>query len=128
MTAVDARRRRQEREMKDCIQVTTTTSTRAEAERIAEALVEARLAACVQIVGPIASVYWWKGDIERTTEWLCVIKTERHRYAEVEAAIKRLHSYEVPEVLATEFVDGSQNYLGWLHEGLARPGDAAGDS
>ncbi|MGD0114470.1 MAG: divalent-cation tolerance protein CutA [Dehalococcoidia bacterium] len=111
--------------MRQYIQVTTTTSTRAEAERIAEALVEARLAACVQIVGPVASVYRWKGDVERATEWLCIAKTERRLYDEVEAAIKRLHTYEVPEVLATEVVDGSKDYLVWLHEELAGPGDAA---
>ncbi len=114
--------------MRQYIQVTTTTSTRAEAERIAEALVEARLAACVQIVGPMASVYRWNGDVERATEWLCIAKTERRLYAEVDAAIKRLHTYEVPEVLATEVVDGSKDYLDWLHEGLAGPGDAADGS
>jgi periplasmic divalent cation tolerance protein len=114
--------------MKDCIQVTTTTSTREEAERIAEALVEARLAACVQIVGPIASVYRWKGDVERATEWLCVVKTERRLYGEVEAATKRLHSYEMPEVLAVEIVDGSEAYLDWLHAELVLPGDVADGS
>ncbi|MGA2286194.1 MAG: divalent-cation tolerance protein CutA [Dehalococcoidia bacterium] len=114
--------------MKQQIQVTTTTSSREEAERIAEALVEARLAACVQIVGPIASVYRWKGTVERATEWLCIVKTERRLYAEVEAAIKRLHSYEVPEVLATEVVEASEAYLNWLQEELAGPEDGADDS
>ncbi len=114
--------------MRQHIQVTTTTSTREDAERIAEALVEARLAACVQIVGPIASVYRWKGDVQKATEWLCIAKTERRLYAEVEATIKRLHTYEVPEVLATEVVDGSKDYLDWLHEELERAGDDADGS
>ncbi len=111
--------------MTDCIQVTTTTSTQEEAQRIADALVEARLAACVQIVGPINSVYRWQGEVERATEWLCVVKTERRLFAAVEAAIKRLHSYEVPEILAVDVAQGSEDYLRWLHEELARSADGS---
>ncbi len=112
--------------MKGHIQVTTTTSTREDAERIAGALVEARLAACVQIVGPIASVYRWKGKVEKATEWLCIAKTQRRQYAEVEAAIERLHTYEVPEVLAFDVVAGSEGYLRWLDEELeSGPRDGA---
>jgi periplasmic divalent cation tolerance protein len=96
------------------LQVTTTTATRAEADAIAQALVEARLAACVQVVGPITSRYWWKGEVEVAEEWLCLAKTTAGRYHEVEAAIRRLHSYDEPEIVAMPVVAGSPSYLEWV--------------
>ncbi len=98
------------------LQVTTTAGSEAEADRISAALVERRLAACVQIVGPIASRYRWQGAVERSTEWLCVAKTTADRYAELEATIRELHSYDEPEILATPIVAGSTGYLEWLSQ------------
>lgn len=98
------------------LQVITAAGNREEADRIAAALVDRRLAACVQIVGPVSSVYRWQGQIERSEEWLCQIKTTRQYYAAVEAAIRELHSYECPEIIATPIVAGSAAYLQWLSE------------
>ncbi|NPV05288.1 MAG: divalent-cation tolerance protein CutA [Syntrophaceae bacterium] len=100
--------------MGDFIQVTTTAPSREEAERIARSLVERRLAACVQVAGPIESHYRWKGTLERSTEWLCLIKTRRANYAAVEAAIRAGHPYEVPEIVACPIEAGSEPYLAWL--------------
>ena len=96
------------------IQVVTTAASADEARRIATALVEERLAACVQIVGPIESIYRWQGKVETAAEWQCWIKTRRERYDALEATIRRLHSYEVPEILAVPIVAGSEAYLKWL--------------
>jgi periplasmic divalent cation tolerance protein len=104
--------------MADHIQVLTTVGSEEEAERISAALVERRLAACVQTIGPIASRYRWRGQIERDQEWQCLAKTEAARYPEVEAAIRELHSYEEPEIIATEIVAGSSGYLAWISESL----------
>jgi periplasmic divalent cation tolerance protein len=100
------------------LQVTTTTGSTEEAGRIGATLVERRLAACVQVVGPIASHYRWQGTIERSTEWMCVAKTSAARYTELEAAIRELHSYDEPEIVATPIVAGSKGYLEWIGESL----------
>ncbi|MBX3433834.1 MAG: divalent-cation tolerance protein CutA [Pirellulales bacterium] len=94
--------------------VLTTAPTAAEADAIAAALVERRLAACVQIVGPVASVYRWQGRVERAEERLLVVKTTAAAYPQVEAAIRALHSYQCPEIVALPIVAGSDDYLGWL--------------
>jgi periplasmic divalent cation tolerance protein len=104
--------------MTDHLQVQTAVGSEEEAERISAVLIERRLAACVQVVGPIASRYPWKGKVEEAREWLCVAKTEAGRYGEVEAAIRELHSYEEPEVIATPIVAGSRGYLDWVSESL----------
>ncbi|MGA2256684.1 MAG: divalent-cation tolerance protein CutA [Thermoguttaceae bacterium] len=96
------------------IQVVTTTALREEAERIARELVEAHLAACAQIVGPIISTYRWQGKIETCEEWQCWAKTRGELFARVEEAIRRIHPYEVPEILAVPVVAGSSRYLAWL--------------
>ena len=105
--------------MEGFIQVTTTTEKKEDAERIARSLVETRLAACVQIVGPIESIYRWKGRIETAREWLCLIKSRRDHYMAVEKAIRSLHPYEVPEIVAVPFAAGSRDYLGWLRDELS---------
>jgi len=102
------------------IEIRTTTEKRADAERIASALVKKRLAACAQIVGPIKSTYWWKGKIETAREYMCVIKTRRSLYKKVEKAIKALHPYETPEIIALPIVAGSTAYLKWLCEETGR--------
>jgi periplasmic divalent cation tolerance protein len=96
------------------VQVLTTTGSEEEAERIGSVLIERRLAACVQVLGPIASRYRWKGEVEEAREWQCVAKTEAARYAEVEAAIREAHSYEQPEIVAIPILAGSRAYLDWV--------------
>jgi periplasmic divalent cation tolerance protein len=105
--------------MTDAIQVVTTTSSQEEAEKIARALVERRLAACVQVAGPLTSTYHWKGRVEDAQEFLCIIKTRQSHYLAVEDAIRELHSYEVPEILAIPISAGNRAYLDWLREELA---------
>ncbi len=102
--------------MTEYLQVLTTAGSEEEAERISAALVERRLAACVQVVGPISSRYRWQGEIEQAEEWLCLAKTEASRYPELEAAIRELHSYAEPEIVATPIVAASPGYLAWLDE------------
>lgn len=95
------------------IQVDTTAATQDEAETIARALLEARLAACVQIV-PCQSLYRWQGKVEEARELRCTVKTRLDLLPEVSALITSLHSYEVPEIVASTLVDGSAAYLDWL--------------
>jgi periplasmic divalent cation tolerance protein len=102
------------------IQVTTTAETRQQAEDIARYLVEQKLAACVQIVYDINSTYFWKEKIETAHECLCLIKTSEALFPEVEAAIKKIHSYETPEIIAVPIIKGSYEYLKWLNESILK--------
>ena len=104
--------------MEEYIQVLTTTATKEEAQKIADALIENRLAGCVQVAGPVVSTFWWKGKIERAEEWLCVIKSKRNLYHALEGSIKAQHTYETPEIIAIPIVAGSQEYLQWLDQAL----------
>ncbi len=106
--------------MEEYIQVFTTVEEKEEAERIARALVEKKVAGCVQIVGPILSTYRWKGNVETVKEWLCLIKSRRDLYDELERTIKEMHSYETPEIIAMPIVAGSENYLEWLRNELKK--------
>lgn len=98
--------------------VFTTVPTAEEAEALAEAIVQARLAACVQIVPQMVSVYEWEGNLEKEPEVLLIIKTVTGRYDQLEAFIKANHSYTVPEITAIEAVRASAEYLGWMHDVL----------
>jgi periplasmic divalent cation tolerance protein len=98
------------------IQVSTTVEKKEDADRIAKTLVESRMAACVQVIGPIRSTYWWKGKVEEAGEWLCVMKTREELYADLEASLRAVHPYEVPEIVAVPVVKGSQLYLRWIEE------------
>jgi periplasmic divalent cation tolerance protein len=100
--------------MPEHVQIFTTTASREDAERIARTLVEERLAACVQVLGPIASTYRWQGAIETSQEWLCLAKSRGELYDAIEKAIRRIHPYQVPEILAVPVVAGSGDYLAWL--------------
>jgi len=100
------------------LQILTTVGKREDAERIAETLIEKRLAGCVQIIGPISSVYWWKSKIEKAEEWLCLIKTEETLYHKVKETIKKIHPYETPEIIAVPIVAGSKEYCKWLSQEL----------
>lgn len=107
------------------VQVTTTTATREEADALAGEVLEARLAACVQIVGPIRSRYWWKDTIETAEEWLCLAKTTAARAPALEQAIRAGHAYETPEVTATPVVGGSAAYLAWIAAETTPPAGGA---
>jgi len=98
--------------------VSTTVATREQAEALARRLVDARLAACVQIVGPIASVYRWKGEVSRDEETLLLIKTRLDRVGPIAALFREAHPYEVPELIATAVVEGGDSYLAWLRDSL----------
>jgi periplasmic divalent cation tolerance protein len=106
--------------MTEYIQITTVTANQKEAENIAQSLLETRLAGCIQIYGPISSTYWWQGTIESAQEWLCQIKTSRQLYPQIEAIIRSLHSYKVPEILALPVIDGNPDYLKWLDGELVK--------
>lgn len=105
--------------MTDKIVVLSTCASAEEARGVARAVVEKRLAACVNVIPAIRSVYWWKDAIEEEEEVLLVMKTSRALVAELQAEIERLHSYEVPEVIALPVVDGSERYLAWMNRELA---------
>jgi periplasmic divalent cation tolerance protein len=105
--------------MTDKIVALSTCASTEEAARLARALVEKRLAACVNVVEGVRSVYRWQDAIEEEPEVLLVIKTSRELFEELKTEIERLHSYEVPEVIALPVVDGAERYLAWLGRELA---------
>src|SRR5262245_31197466 len=94
--------------------VLTGTSSREEAQAIADAAIGRRLAAAAQVIGPVASTYRWKRQIAHAEEWLCLLKTSRARYDALEQAIRALHSYELPGILAIPIAGGSEPYLDWI--------------
>jgi periplasmic divalent cation tolerance protein len=104
--------------MTDYVQVLTTVGSEEEGRRLAAELVDRRLAACVQVIGPITSRYRWRGGVEEAREWQCLAKTEAARYPQVEEAIRQLHSYEEPEILAIPVLAGSAGYLSWVSSSL----------
>jgi periplasmic divalent cation tolerance protein len=105
--------------MSNALIVLVTAPNTEEASRIADALVGGRLAACVNIVSGIESVYRWEGKVARDSETLMIIKTTDDRYAELEGQIKALHSYTTPEVIAIRIERGAEAYLKWLAESIA---------
>ena len=96
--------------------VATTTDSREVAERIARELVDRRLAACVQIAGPVTSVYRWRGAVETAEEFVCTAKTVEDRFPEIEALVGELHPYDTPELIATPITHASAAYEKWLRE------------
>jgi periplasmic divalent cation tolerance protein len=102
--------------MHSFIQVSTTVDKREDAGKIAELVVSRRLAACAQVAGPIRSTYRWRGRIEDAEEWLCLMKTRTELYGKLEQAIKSVHPYEEPEIIALPIVAGSEGYLRWIEE------------
>jgi periplasmic divalent cation tolerance protein len=96
----------------------TTAGSEEEAGRIAALLIERRLAACVQVVGPVTSRYRWQGEVEEAREWQCLVKTTRAAYEAVETAIREAHSYGEPEIIATPILAGSAGYLAWIDENV----------
>jgi len=106
--------------MMEVIQVVTTMDKKQDAQKIAKSLIAKRLAACVQIVGPIISTYWWQDKIETAEEWMCIAKTEKRLYTELEKEIRENHPYDVPEILAMPVILGNQDYIKWLSTELKK--------
>lgn len=100
--------------------VFVTTPNNEEATKIADALVSERLAACVNIVAAVESIYRWEGNVTRDREALMIIKTTGERYPELELRIKQLHSYGTPEVIALTIERGSSQYLEWLRDSTTK--------
>ena len=98
--------------------VMVTTPSKQEAERIAQHLLEERLIACANIIGPVSSIFHWSGKMEKTEEYLTLMKSRKDLFEKLLEAAKALHSYEVPEILALRVVAGSKAYLDWLHSWL----------
>lgn len=104
--------------MSDKLIVLSTASSSEEARKIASALVERKHAACVNIVPSVESIYWWEGKVNNAQELLLIIKTTSGAFDRVQATIKELHSYEVPECIAIEIKQGSESYLSWIGESV----------
>ena len=102
--------------MKNEIVVLCTCADAPEADRIASAMVEGRFAACVNVLPPVRSVFRWEGKVETASEILLVMKTTAPRFPALRDAIKELHSYDTPEIIALPIVQGSEEYLGWIRE------------
>ena len=110
--------------MTEKIVIMVTVSTEDEGRKIARHLVEARLAACVNITPPIESFYRWEGEIADDKEYQLFIKSTRELFPEISAAVSRLHSYQMPEIICLPIIDGSQDYLGWIGDSVKRAGHA----
>ncbi len=106
--------------MAEFIQVITSVDSAEKAVEIAQRLLKQRLAACVQVLGPVRSRYWWQGEFEEAEEWLCLIKARATDYAQIESAIQEVHPYTVPEILALPITAGNPDYLDWLRKETAR--------
>jgi periplasmic divalent cation tolerance protein len=100
--------------MSKFVQISTTTEKKHDAERISAVLVQKRLAACVQIIGPVKSTYWWENAVKTGEEWICLVKTKKSLIKKVEAEVFAIHPYEVPEFVVTPVLTGSDSYLKWL--------------
>ncbi len=105
--------------MKQACVVLTTAGSQEEARKIARSLVERQIAACVNIVPHVESIYRWQGKVESANEWLLVVKTMAANYSRVCDAIKELHSYDLPECIRLEITGGSQEYLEWIGENVS---------
>lgn len=103
-----------------CIIVLMTTATKKEAEKIARNLLNQRLIACANIVGPASSLFWWKEKISRENEFLVLMKTSTDLFEKLATTIKQMHSYEVPEIVAVPITKGEQSYLEWLSGSLRK--------
>ena len=100
--------------MDDYIQVLITVDNEDNARKLQRLLVQHRAAACVQVLGPISSTYWWEGEMEDAREWICLAKTAAGRYDTLESLVKQNHPYEVPEILALPILTGNKDYLDWV--------------
>lgn len=96
------------------VQVMTAVGSAQDARKTARLLIDERLAACVQVIGPMTSTYRWNGQVETAKEWLCLAKTRRNLCRRLLAAIRRIHAYQVPEILVLPVIGGNPDYLAWL--------------
>ncbi len=103
---------------KQHIIVLVTTPNKGEAEKIAQSLLNERLIACANIIGPVHSLFWWQGKIDKAQEHLILMKTRKDLFSKLAEKVKALHSYQVPEIIATPIVEGLKDYLKWLDESL----------
>ena len=101
------------------IVVLMTAATREEAAKIADHLVKSRLAACVQMLSGMETIYWWEETIERSSEVLLLAKTTQDKFEELEAVVRSLHSYDTPEIIALPITAGSAPYLAWLAKNVS---------
>lgn len=100
--------------------VSMTTATREEAEKITRNLLAQKWIACANIVGPVSSLFWWKNKINQDNEFLVLMKTRSSLFEKLAAAIKQMHSYEVPEIIAVPITKGEQSYMDWLGSSLRK--------
>jgi len=101
----------------------TTTPSKNEAEKIAKTLLEERLIACANIIGPVQSLFWWQGKIDEAQEHLILMKTRKDLFSKLSEKVKALHSYQVPEIIAMPIVEGFKPYLEWLESSLKMDDD-----
>jgi periplasmic divalent cation tolerance protein len=100
--------------MEECLQVLTAVDSEERGRQLQYTLLEQRAAACVQVAGPARSAYWWHGEIEEASEWLCLVKTRASAYRRLESLIRQNHPYETPEIIALPIAAASQDYLEWI--------------
>lgn len=100
--------------MDDYVQVLVTIDSEDGAHTLQRKILEHRAAACVQVIGPISSAYWWEGQIEEAQEWLCLAKTRGSEYRRLESLIRENHPYETPEIISIPILAGNENYLEWI--------------
>jgi len=106
----------------DNVVIMVTAASRRECRKIARHLVEAKLAACVNITQPVESVYRWKGKLADDKEFLMLIKSTRGLFPQIKTAISKIHSYHTPEIICLPIIDGSRNYLQWLSDSVKQSG------
>lgn len=102
------------------IVVITTIDSKKKAEELSQKLVENRLVACAQIIGPITSIYWWQDKVEKAKEWVCLMKSKKSLFSDIEKMILSLHPYQVPEIITLPLLEGTRSYLAWLEQELKK--------
>ncbi len=105
----------------DAIVVLVTTASKEEAAQISAVLLERHLIACANLLDGVRSLFHWHGEVCKETETLMILKSTAARFADIESTIKRLHSYDVPEIIALPILDGSTDYLNWVQEETRAP-------
>ncbi len=100
--------------MEEYIQVSTTIDNYEIAKKMAHVIIDKHFAACVQILGPVESIFWWKGEKDTAREWILFIKTTMNLYKKLESVLKDMHPYEVPEIIVLPVIDGNNDYLRWI--------------
>lgn len=98
--------------------VLVTTASKEEADKIAQKLLEEKLIACSNIIGPVSSLFWWKNRIEKTEEYILLVKSRLDLFEKLSKRVKSLHTYEVPEIIALPIMQGSKAYLEWINENI----------